>query len=226
MNRVFLASFTIAAATAAPALAQHAGDVWLEVIDNRIVTSLIDEDEVPAVVTSDIRVFGSEFGEVLPNWSDEPGFDNEPGTFLFGSSLGFNIRAALRSWNGSDFFTVPAERIAVDFPTAPGPVLTPLTDAFTPGFTIPVSAYNTWHRHLEFELQAPASVGIYLLELELFSTDPSILTSLPFWIVFNQGMDEEDHDAAIEWVVQNLVPAPSAGILALCGLAAIGRRRR
>lgn len=226
MKRLFLSSFTLAAATAAPALAQHAGDVWLEVIDNRIVTGLIDENEVPAVITSDVRVFGSDFGEVLPDWSDEPGFDNEPGTFLFGSSLGFNIRAALRSWNGSDFSTIPTERIAVDFPTAPGPVLTPLTDLFTPGFTIPVDSDDSWHRHLEFELQSPAAAGVYLLELELFSTDSSILPSLPFWLVFNQGMDEEDHDAAIEWVEQNLVPAPAAGVLALCGVAAIGRRRR
>lgn len=227
MNRLLLSScWIVAASNAAPALAQHAGDIWLEVIENRIVTGLIDEDEVPAVVTSDVRVFGSEFGEVLPNWTDEPGFDNEPGVFLFGSAIGFNIRAALRSWNGSDFSTIPAERIAVDFATAPGPVLTPLTDVLTPGFTIPVDSDNTWHRHLEFELQSPASPGIYLLELELFSTDPAILASLPFWIVFNQGLDEQEHDAAIEWVVQNLVPSPPAAVLALCGFAAINRRRR
>jgi hypothetical protein len=38
-------------------------------------------------------------------------------------------------------------------------------------------------------------------------------------------MSEEEHDAAIEWVELNLVPAP--GAIALLGLAGVaGRRRR
>jgi len=224
--RSMLGVFTFAAAASAgSAFAQHAGDVWLEVLDNRIVTGLIDEDEDPAVVTSGVRVFGSDFGEVLPNWTDEPGFDNEPGTFVSGTSIGFNIRAALRAWNGTDFSMIPTERIAVGFPTAMS-VLTPLSDEVVAGFTIPVALDDTWHRHLEYELLAPASTGVYLLELELFSTDSSVLTSLPFWLVLNQGEGEEIHDAAIEWVDQNLVPSPAAGALALVGFAMHGRRRR
>ncbi len=227
MNRVSMLALVSATtvATAGSAFAQHAGDVWLEIQGSRIVTGLIDEDEVPPVVTSGVRVFGSDFGEVLPNWTDEPGFDNELGTFLNGTSIGFNIRAALRAWNGADFSTIPAERISVGFPTATS-VLTPLGDDFVAGFTIPVDPNNAWHRHLEYELLAPASTGVYLLELELFSTDSSILPSLPFWLVLNQGEDEAVHDAAIEWVDQNLVPSPSAGALALLGLAMRGRRRR
>lgn len=225
-SRYTIASFSaLLAATAGSAFAQHAGDIFLEVLDNRISTGLIEEDEVPPVITPGVRVFGSDFGEVLPNWTDEPGFDNEPGTFAFGTSLGFNIRAALRSWNGSDFSTIPSERISVGFPSQTS-VLTPLSDVLTPGFTIPVDEDNVWHRHLEYELLAPASTGVYLLELELYSSDSSILPSLPFWLVLNQGADEEVHDAAIDWANENLVPAPSAGIMALMGLAAARRRRR
>jgi hypothetical protein len=225
LRSTFALFSAVTAASAGSAFAQHAGDVWLEVLDNRIVTGLIDEDEDPPVVTSGVRVFGSDFGEVLPNWTDEPGFDNELGTFQSGTSIGFNIRAALRSWNGSDFSMVPTERISVGFPTASA-VLTPLTDELVAGFTIPVDMDNAWHRHLEYELLAPASTGVYLLELELFSTESSILPSLPFWLVLNQGEDEGVHDAAIDWVNQNLVPAPSTAALVIAGLAVGGRRRR
>ena len=46
--------------------------------------------------------------------------------------------------------------------------------------------------------------GVYLVELELYSTDGAVESSEPFWIVFNNEASEEDHEAAIEWVEENL----------------------
>src|SRR5690606_21941673 len=84
------------AATAPVALAQHEGDVGLTIVGNRITTNLIDN----SVFTPE-RVFGAEFGELFPNFTDEPGFDTLPGTFAPGSMIGLNVLRALREWDGS-----------------------------------------------------------------------------------------------------------------------------
>jgi len=50
-------------------------------------------------------------------------------------------------------------------------------------------------------------------------------TSESFYVLFNLGESEIDHDEAIEWVEANLVPAPGALALLAAGVLA-GRRRR
>ncbi|MBC7834497.1 MAG: hypothetical protein H7Y88_05275 [Phycisphaerales bacterium] len=192
-----------------PVFAQpHEGDIVLRVVAERIETA----DDDPATGEPDplSRVFGSEFGELGPDITNEPGYDSDPGTFAPGSSIGFSIRAALRVWDGSDFDAIPEERLAITFSSFPplGPVLTPVNDEVVQGFSIQVLADGTWHHHLEYTLMPPADPGVYLLELELFSTDPGLMDSAPFWIVFNKDQPEVDHDDAITWVRENLA-APS-----------------
>jgi hypothetical protein len=217
-------SFAAAAFAAAPAaLAQHAGDVGINIIDNRIVTGSYDL----GVFTPGQRVFGSEFGELFPNFTDEPGFTSIPGTFPVPSTITFNVLGALRVWEGGRFGSIiPAERISIGFGPLT-PVLTPLTDTFTPGFSLAVSSNGEWHRHLEYTLQNPAADGIYLLQMNLVGNTPTTQASLPFWLVFNQNRPEIEHDAAIEWVNINLVPTPgTAGLLLAAGGFICARRRR
>jgi hypothetical protein len=45
-----------------------------------------------------------------------------------------------------------------------------------------------------------------------------------FYVVFNLGMSEVEHEAAAVWVESNLVPAP--GAIALFAVTALVRRRR
>ncbi len=211
-------SLTLASA----AHAQHAGDIGLGVVDNRITTGFYENGTfVPGQ-----RVFGSELGELFLNFTDEPGFDSLPGTFVPGSTITFNVIGALRQWDGSVFSNVtPAERISIGFGPVT-PVQTPLTDVVTPGFGIAVASNGEWHRHLEYTLQAPAADGIYLLQLTLAGNTPSAQESLPFWLVFNQNRPEVEHDAAIEWANATLVPTPSAaGLMILAGTFASRRRR-
>lgn len=183
------------------ASAQHAGDVLLEVIDGRIVTGLLGGESNPIVV-HDQRAFGSEFGEILPNFTDEPGFDSEPGTFDPASSIGFNVLEGLKSWNGSAWVDAGAVTLEIAYATES---VTVGSDPVA-GFAMPVSPNGEWHRHFDFTLNAPAADGLYLLTWELHSTDPSVGASRPFYIVFNQNGDEAQHAAAIEWVATNLVP--------------------
>lgn len=168
--------------------------------DNRIQSGW------PDPVTGDpafpVRVFAAWFGE-LPDFTNDPGFDSEVGTFSPGSVNGFNIRRALRLWNGVDFNQIPDEQIEMRFGPL-GPISTPTDDTPVEGFGLSVSPGGIWHHHIGFTLTQPARAGIYLLELELWSDQPGLLTSDPFWIVFNQNEPDSVLDEAIAWVQDHL----------------------
>ncbi len=192
--------FGILLASAPAALAQHGGDVGVAIVDNHLTTNVIENG-----VHTPQRVFGAEFGELVASFTDEPGFTSLPGAFPVPSAITFNVLSALRQWDGSSFGSViPAEQISIGFGPLT-PVLTPTTDVFTPGFSLGVGSNGEWHRHLEYSLSAPAADGIYLLEMNVVGTSPSMQASLPFWIVFNQNMPETEHDEAIQWANDHLV---------------------
>ena len=76
------------------------------------------------------------------------------------------------------------------------------------GFPLFVSPDGGWHRHFVFEatradggLPQPA---IYVLPMVLASDQPGVEPTEEFFLVFNDGLSEEEHDAAIEWVEANL----------------------
>lgn len=205
---LLMGSLTLAMADAATA--QHAGDIEVTVVNGKI--------------TTDTSVYGAELGEAgIPNEIDEPGFDAVPGTFDPGQPVGFNILDALRVWNGSDFNTIANETMTISFSTLSR--TTPTTaGASVAGFTLNATAGGEWHRHLIFTLDSPASTGVYLLKLDLFSS--GLETSDPFYVVFNQNEDEGVHDAAMAYVESTLVPEPaSLTLAALGGLALLARRR-
>ncbi len=219
-TRTFITTTIIAFLGSGAALAQgHAGDILLELdSNNRLMTSM----ETDGGVISNVRVFGSEFGEGgVFNFTDEPGFEAEDGTVPSGSLIGFNIRAALGLWNGSGFDTA-TESLTINFSS----LQVTTGSGFVPGFGLPANSQGGYHRHLGFTLNGvtPDDSGIYLLEMEMWSDQSFIETSRPFWIVFNFNRDEAEHDLAIDWVNQNLVPAP--GAMALLGLVCLGTRNR
>ena len=56
--------------------------------------------------------------------------------------------------------------------------------------------------------------------------DGVLVTGEVFYAVFNLGLAEADHGAAVAWVESNLVPSPgAAAVLGLAGLMARRRRR-
>jgi hypothetical protein len=80
-----------------------------------------------------------------------------------------------------------------------------------------------------FSPTAPnAPDGVYLVGLTLTLPGSGLADSDPIYLVYNNGLDEQIHDEAIDWVQAQLVPEPSTWLLAALGgsAAAIARLRR
>lgn len=223
MNRSVTTVLAALAVTAPGALAggdhdhAHEGDVYLAVENARIITGIFDDIDG----FEPERVFGVELGEIVPGAADEPGFDNASGTFVNGTALGVHFRSALSIWDGAGLASA-TQTMTFEF----GPQSMVSGAGFVSGFDIAVGADDEWHEHYDMFISDALAIGVYVLELELFSTDPGLSTSAPFWFVFNNGESELVHDEVIEYVETVLVPAPAAaGLLGLAGLAATRRRR-
>ena len=220
-----------------PAVAQaHEGDIAITRLNSQIVTGLGDHSFYPNVFEFPERVFAVEL-EMQSGFifTDEPGwlgpFDNVGEGFQPGTALGFNIRKAVRRWTGDDFLAGPAaEQMRLyDSGAGTNQAHSPLFDQSVSGFAVVANAAahatGGFDEHPFYELTTNTP-GIYLLELEIWASDPSVQTSLPFWIVFNWDSSEFEHDQAIDWTVANLVPAPTSGVVVLGGMMLLARRRR
>lgn len=146
------------------------------------------------------RVFAATFGSA-PNFTNNPGFDAEFGTFVPGTPVGFNIRAALRVWDVADanFEAIPAERVQARLGPL-GPVVTPPADQLVPGFTINAGGDGKYHHHIGYTLLSPSGAGVYLLEMEMMTTGGVAGVSRPFYLVFNQNVSAAELERAALWV--------------------------
>jgi opacity protein-like surface antigen len=213
MRSFAIVSTVLALASAATADVVHA-DIWVTQIGGQLVTGGWDH-ETGTVVNPSQRVFEGELGAdpSFPFSGDEPGI----GSNLVGATLTMKLSPTLGAWNGAAFVfstsALPASYGGQSASTGSGGSFNFLV---TSGLDL----------HPEFTLSGPGtsdpSNGIYLATFE-FSAN-GLATSEAFWVVFNLGMSEEEHEAAVEWVEMNLVPAP--GALALLGAAGLMRRRR
>ncbi|MBX3387055.1 MAG: PEP-CTERM sorting domain-containing protein [Phycisphaeraceae bacterium] len=206
-------------------------DVGLIAQGGRLVTVEAIGEPPMQTFGGPLRVFGVELEfdaiEMLVG-VDEPGFATQDAAVL-GQSIGFTFTRALRQWNVGlglfepTTFTMTAGRVDLGLAN----VTTPTTDVPTPLSTIPVFPDDI---HYFWSLDGATDTtgeGIYLVEGYFTNPGGQLLDSLPVWFVFNYGLDEDEHDLAIDWVADNLVPAPGAvALLAMGGLASLRRRRR
>lgn len=240
-------------ATTVELRAQHP-DVRSRVASGQIVTDAWRDSTSTA--TPDVRVFGWDFQEdpTDPYFIPEPGFNSGGPTALpAGSQLRFNILASgvfglpgtLSYWSGSGavlFGAVPSgETLRLN--RGAQSRTAGASSAAIEGFALKTAeADGSVHVHISTFLQGsdgnsdpldgflPAE-GIYLVPIELTSSDATIAGSAPIFFVFNNGASEEVHDLAIDWVTENLVPIPEPSgmvLLAIGGAAAglFGYRRR
>lgn len=196
MTFAAVAAFSLASA----ASAQHAGDISLSIEQGAIRTAALEGS-----VSIPSRVFGATFGDTgVARFTSNPGFEALPGTFAPGSRTGFTPLSGLARFTGAGLEPVTVERLEVKFLT----LMSVIGAQPAAGFDLAVQSNGGWHRHLNFRLFAQGgklpSSGIYVVEMELYSNDGVTLPSEPLWIVFNDGRSVAEHDAAIEWVVDNL----------------------
>lgn len=227
----------IAGLMAAPAalgggvVPDDADDIFVGFDGARLTTNRIVEDGAGGFFAEPARVFTGVFGEAgIPGFADDPGYFST-GVLAEGTAIGFNVRDALRRWNGSDFDAIAGETItlarAFGVPGLPEVTTPALAGGFVPGFVFAAAdASGTFDEHVDLVLSDPGATGIYLLQLELFiGPGRGAGASLPYWIVMGNEADKADLASAAAHVEAFIVPAPGPAVLMLTGLAA-GRRRR
>lgn len=222
--------------------------------DGRLVTGGVEFDEQEFVEFT--RVYEGEFallpgmmgGQI--GYTDEPGFNSlasgnttlpagytalTANTALSFDAKAFaigNATANLWHWDGNGAVNfAPANasiRFTFDPENTPSAALDGSANDIT-GFEIATSAGDgALHQHVDmfFEDAHLADTGFYLWSFTL-KTDTG-LESLPVFFVhgLGEGLDEEQHEAAIDWVALNVVPAPGAVAFGVMGLACATRRRR
>lgn len=223
MQKLFSIGLVLAAG-ASVAMA-HGGDIGLRVEQGAITTWLAEHNPVHFEYRERVFVGDLEYHNGVVE-GEEPGFLIESGSPLGGHQLGFNILKAARVWDvaNQNFNTISPLSITIERSLL-GAVTTPASDPTSPltglSFLVPTGGADF---HYDFILNGNTS-GLYLLELDMWSSASGIGNSLPYWIILNYDMSHHQEHAAFHWVEHNLVPAP--GALALLGFAGmVGLRRR
>jgi len=221
---------SISALTGAAALAllsgSAMGDVGFRIAGNQLVTWLEDDATPPPnnwirperVFDGDMNLIGAIVT------TNEPGFNGENGT-LTGFHLGFNMLAAARVWDVANqhFNSISPLTLTMSAPLV-GSVTSPLTDMTVMGPNVLVPA-GDFDFHYDYGLDG-MTPGIYLLKLQITTDKPGIAPSLPYWVVQDYGLSQDQKDASIDWVRNNLVPAPGSAAALLAGGMVLPRRRR
>ncbi len=196
-------------------------DIAPAVTRGRIVTGFADWETDPnnPFVVIGTKVWGSRYQVDVfdPFFTDDPGITALSGSELPRNSLlGFNILNDLLYWDGEGevlFGPVPNTeqvRVRLGGQNRFAGTGTGLVDGF---FFSVVGNEGQVHVHLSYFLHGadgnavPASmdgieatVGIYLLTLELKSNDAGVAPSDPIYVVFNNGLDECLHCTSLTWV--------------------------
>lgn len=181
-----------------------------------------DHDE-EALEVPELRVFEAAFGEdpAFPYATDEPGIGGVAADLGLpvGSTLTLNVSSGLGQWNGNGFDAVVDAWMQVDY----GPMSVDTLSGG--GLDFLVTEDYDLHPIYSIDATSTPATGSYLMELT--ASMEGLQESDSFWVVFNLGLDEEDYEASVEWVEDNLVPAPAAlPVLTAMGLGAVRRRRR
>ncbi len=241
--KVFLsASLFTTIAFSSAAAAQHADMLLIRDQQGNLLTGQYSFDQ-NLIIDTDTRVYEGEFDTF--GVSDEPGFNalsasNIPDGFnaLDGNTAvsftanAFAVGGATANlfyWDGHGDVDFVTSTNTLTVSKAPSNVFSSLldgSDSDVAGFDIEAtSADGFLHKHIDFALSdiSNNAGGFYLWAFTLHHGSDSADS-----IFFVHGFDTHDenaHEAAVDWVNTNLVPAPGS-LSALLGLAAMVTRRR
>ncbi len=189
----------------------HEADYLLRISSGRLETGAVGPD---GQAVYPVRVKSAVFGtEGIPNFTNDPGVDAEPGRLVPGMFVGFDIVAAVRGWDAdAGFDTISSDGITVR--KSGINTQSPTTDQTVPGIIFgqaDVDAAARFHHHVSFVLnpaEGEAPSGLWLFTWELWTDAPGVERTEPLYIVFAQGDGAAEIDAAVAWVEDNLLAAP------------------
>ena len=220
-------TLTLSALSVATLVASaHEGDYGLAIMDGSVVVGLGDHD-TGTISDFGERVFASDMSIQGSSWyADEPGIFIPEASLPDNTQVSFTLTDSLYYWDGSGAidFTLASHAMSLGF--GPASVSTSLDGSAVAGFSITYDAdlAGGFDEHFDFAIDSAAASGIYLLAntFSLSGAEDSVV----IYTVFNAGLDEDAHEAALEYVESVYVPAPGASMLAIAGLAGLTRRRR
>jgi hypothetical protein len=210
------------------------------------------DDEADLNVPS-LRIASYAFGEVAfdPFNLTDPGFNTLGGTpFTPGSSLRLVPRlidgVGLRYWNGSGeaaFNAAPSE-VTIDLAGSPTRFITygadgvSVSGSFDSSLLIGTfSNTGALHVHLTSSIftnrrqydsnGSPLLIagGAYLVSFELANAGTGVSASEPLYVIYNNGLNDAEAEAAVAAANAVYVPEP-AGLAVLGGISAVLLRRR
>jgi hypothetical protein len=233
------------------AVAHAHDDVVPYALDGKIVTG--GHDDGLGTDALEMRVFGYDFGEEPsdPYFIGDPGFNNgafaigvypNNGLLPTGFTLGFDVVTNLQYWDGAGSVSFAGAPLDVSLGLQRGSNTVFVSGAGQSG-TVPTigstGASGRLHVHLGSLLNYTDGInpdlpnppdGIYLLGLTLKLPGSGLSDSDTLYFVYNNGLDEEVHDQAMDWVQNTLVvPEPSSYVLMATAAGALGliaRRKR
>jgi len=238
---LILASIITLSMTLSFAKADDHYDIAPYLVDGKLLTGGLDHSGNS--VDPNISVYGFEFGEDAadPYNPSDPGVNQAAGVgnLPSGATLRYNILSSLLYWDGEgdvNFTQPPTDTIVTLLMGTNSRTLTADSGEQTGSLIQSVASDGSVHKHFTTSLLADAESsnvpgdtgyiapenGIYAFSLELTMTyNGTTYTSDPLWLVFNNGMSEEVHDAAMA-----AVPEPiTLTLLAMGGMAMLRRRR-
>lgn len=241
----------LAAVAAATAHAQGHADVVPYALNNKIFSG--GHNDVSLADNIELRVFGYDFGEdpLDPYIIGDPGFNNggfaigvfpNDGLLPSGFTLGFDVVTNLQYWDGAGGVSFAAAPVDVELGLQRGSNTVYVSGSGQTG-TVPTigstGISGRVHVHISSLLESTDGVdplapnapdGIYMLGMTLKLPGSGLANSDTLYFVYNNGLDEEVHDEAIDWVQNALVvPEPSSYLLmgtALSAISLIGWRKR
>ncbi|MEX0877065.1 MAG: hypothetical protein WD114_06365 [Phycisphaerales bacterium] len=220
-------TLAIAAIAGASAIAlADGGDYGLAIIDGAVAVGVGDHDD-GTISNFGERVFAADMFVSGPNWfADEPGIFIEQGSLPDNTQVSFTLTDALLYWDGTGpvSFAQAADAMTLGF--GPASVSTGFDSNPVAGFALNYDANQPggFDEHFDYTIDGSAPAGIYLLANSFSLTGAQ--DSEIIYTVFNAGLDESTHDAAIDYVETVIVPAPGPLTLMAVSLLGASRRRR
>ncbi|PND38144.1 hypothetical protein C1O66_11860 [Paucibacter aquatile] len=224
-----LSAGLLAAGAAASAwAADHPGDVAVFAREGQLK---LGGQRVEVQASTGFNIYRADLGDLFhgPWATSNPGFQTQGSERLKpGGEIGFEGLGALGFWDGASWSLAAAgTQLAVsDYLEAESLWSSAGVSPGASQLLGETSASGKLHEHLVFSITEGAAVGAYQITLRLNSAD--YLSSDPFYMILNRGLDEAAFQRAREALIQaSPVPEPaSAGVWFLGVLLLWGVSRR